>query len=365
VTRRKRMQRRRAGPTALAGAYVGSVIGAGFASGREHAAFFLRFGADGLLGLAAAGLMFTLFGAGLLRLACRRRTQSHLELLRALAAPRVAALFDALLTAALFVSLAVMIAGAGALVHARWGAPELAGRLGMALLTLAVALLRVDAMLRAHAALAAVLAALIAAMGISALPRALESGWPPAPVEHDWVPGHWAASAVLYGAYNLALTLTLFGALGSEIQDEREAAAGGAAGGAVLFLLGLCVCLAVAASLPGAGEPAVREIGEIPALPAARRLGPWAEGAYSAAVGLAMLTTAVSSAYALAKRLAGASGQYRAWALAAVGAALPLAGLGFGRLVGTLYPVIGYVGMGCLGLAALQWAGASRRKGRR
>ncbi len=78
-----------------------------------------------------------------------------------------------------------------------------------------------------------------------------------------------------------------------------------------------------------------------------------------------MLTTAVSSAYALAKRLAGASGQYRAWALAAVGAALPLAGLGFGRLVGTLYPVIGYVGMGCLGLAALQWAGASRRKGRR
>ena len=50
----------------LAGAYVGSVLGAGFASGQEHAAFFLKFGAEGFLALGVAGSMFAVFGAWLL-----------------------------------------------------------------------------------------------------------------------------------------------------------------------------------------------------------------------------------------------------------------------------------------------------------
>ena len=357
--------RRGASGTALAGAYVGSVIGAGFASGQEHAAFFLRFGTDGLWGLCIAGAMFVVFGAGLLLLAHRHGTRSHVELLQAIAAPPVALLFDWLLTVSLFVSLSVMMAGGGALLCALAGVSESLGSLGMAVLTLAIALLGVDAMLRVNAALAAVLSALIACLGIASFPRAMAGGWPKLAAEPGWAPSSWFLSAVLYGSYNLALTLTVFGALGSEIRRARQALAGGVSGGALLFFLSLCVCAAVTGSLwERPGEEAFGESAQIPLLLAAARLGPVGQAAFSVAIGVAMLTTAVASTYALARRLAGTGSRgfrYAPAAVLAVGASLPLAGIGFSRLVGTLYPVIGYVGAGSLALTALLWMRTSRR----
>lgn len=358
--------RRGASGTALAGAYVGSVIGAGFASGQEHTAFFLRFGPDGLWGLTVAGLMFILFGAGLLLLAYRCKTRSHAELLRAVAAPPVAFAFDGLLSASLLASLSVMMAGSGALMHALLGIPPFAGALVLAFAALAIVLFRVDVMLRANTALTGALIALIAWVAVASLPHALRGGQPLAPIlpaERGWTPPSWIGSAVLYGSYNLALTLTLFGSLGSEIRSAKDAWIGGIAGGALLFLLSLGICFAVAGSVP-AEKGGIRLDGarEIPMLWAAARLGPAAKAAYSAATFLAMLTTAVASAYALARRLAAMSrapGVHALSSVFVVAAALPLSSLGFGRLVATLYPVIGYAGAGTLGLAALLWARSS------
>ena len=86
---------------------------------------------------------------------------------------------------------------------------------------------------------------------------------------------------------------------------------------------------------------------------AAKRLGPAVHSVYTCAIGLAMLTTAVASAYTLTQRLGQLTGcSHGLRAFVVVGAGVPLATLGFGRLVGTLYPLIGYVGAGCLALAA-------------
>ena len=337
-----------AGPVALIGAYIGSVIGAGFASGQEHTAFFLRFGREGLWGLGVAGLMLMVFGALLLHLAHRHQTRSHTELLQAIAAPPVAALFDVILSFFLLTSLSVMMAGSGALIHTLTNAAESAGVVGMAAAALGMLLLRIDRMLQMNAALTAGLIAMILWVGIASLEHVNFAEIEAISDQESWVPESWPLAAALYGSYNLALTLSLFGALGSEIQDVKAAVLAGVGGGALLFLVSLGVYLAVASSLPAAAAE------EIPVLPAAERLGPMAHAVYTGAIGLAMLTTAVASAYALTRRLESLVGRaHGLCALAVVGAGVPLATLGFGRLVGTLYPVIGYVGAGCLVLAAI------------
>lgn len=335
--------------TRLAGAYIGSVIGAGFASGQEHAAFFLRFGEKGLLGLGVAGLMFAGFGALLLALSHRYRTRSHTQLLHMIAPLPVAALFDALLSSFALISLSVMMAGTGALLHTLTGAPALFGAIAMAGTTLALLLLRIDRMLQINAVITAALILLLLSVGLGSLPNAMVKGIGSHAGGASWVPDNWPLAAVLYGSYNLALTIAVFGALGREIQDVREAVAAGIGGGIVLTLLSAGVFVAVASVLPEAGAL------EIPVLLAAGRLGRAAHFAYIAAVGLAMLTTAVASAYALTRRLSHCvGGSTRLSAVLVTGAALPLSFLGFGRLVVTLYPLIGYVGAGCLVLAALR-----------
>jgi len=330
----------------LAGAYVGSVLGAGFASGQEHAAFFLKFGAEGFLALGVAGLMFAVFGAWLLALAHRYQTCSHTHLLEVIAPQPLATLFDALLSFFAFASLAVMMAGAGALYHALTGGPALYGVFTMAGATLGMLLLRIDRMLQVNALITAAMILVLLAVGFRSLPHALGKGIGQIASAGDWVPENWPAAAVLYGSYNLALTVAVFGSLGCDIQERREAILAGVGGGVILTVLSAGVLIAVASVLPEGARA------EIPMLLAAGRLGPSAQRVYAGVIGTAMWTTAVASAYALARRLSfavGGSGGLAA--LLVTGAALPIALLGFGRLVGTLYPLIGYAGAGCLILA--------------
>lgn len=342
-----------AGALRLAGTYVGSVVGAGFASGQEHLRFFVSFGGRGLLGVLVAGAMLTLFGALFLGAARRAKTRSYRELLALLAPPPLCHLFDVLLLAFLFLSLAVMLAGSGA-VFERLGAPRPSGALAMAVATFGIAARSPGSMLRANGLITAALVAFIFGIGVASAPR----GWVhfflspapiPAPSHGGWVPRSWLAAAALYGAYNLVLSLALFASLGGEIRDERASLWGGALGGATLTLLGLAVSLAVAA-----GGEAV-STAELPLEAALERMGSRARAAYVGVVWAAMLTTAVASAYALARRVK----EWTRWRESAVCAllilgALPFASFGFSHLVATLYPLIGYAGSACILALALR-----------
>ncbi|MEW6230359.1 MAG: hypothetical protein AB1700_20110, partial [Bacillota bacterium] len=64
----------------LGATYVGTVVGAGFASGQEHLHFFGPFLAGGGQGVMLAGALFILFGALLADLVFRRQTSSPEEL---------------------------------------------------------------------------------------------------------------------------------------------------------------------------------------------------------------------------------------------------------------------------------------------
>lgn len=212
-------------------------------------------------------------------------------------------------------------------------------------------------MLQVNAVITAAMILVLLAVGFGSLPHALGKGIGQITTASNWVPESWPAAAMLYGSYNLALTVAMFGALGCDIQERREAVIAGVGGGVILTVLSAGVLIAVASVLPeGARE-------EIPMLLAAGRLGRTAQTAYAGVIGTAMWTTAVASAYALARRLsfAGGGSGHRA-ALLVTGAAFPVALLGFSRLVGTLYPLIGYVGAGCLILAG---ARALSRSGER
>ena len=55
-------ENRKIGSFAIAMIYVGSIIGAGFASGREIWQYFGVFGKMGIIGLLLAGCLFIIFG---------------------------------------------------------------------------------------------------------------------------------------------------------------------------------------------------------------------------------------------------------------------------------------------------------------
>ena len=61
----------------IAGAYIGVVVGAGFASGQEVLQFFTSFSWYGFLGVVVAMVLFMFLGAQILQIGSQLQTQSH------------------------------------------------------------------------------------------------------------------------------------------------------------------------------------------------------------------------------------------------------------------------------------------------
>ena len=83
----------------IAGAFVGVIVGAGFASGQEIPQFFTSFGVYGLIGCVVAGLTFVFLSMVSTQ---RLRAQSHKEVVQALLGRHLGMVFDLLITFFLF-----------------------------------------------------------------------------------------------------------------------------------------------------------------------------------------------------------------------------------------------------------------------
>src|SRR5690606_19757774 len=107
----------------IAGTYVGTVVGAGFASGQEILRFFTAYAGWAWAGLAVAGLLLALFAAAVMRVGAATGADSHREVMRAVGGPWLGAFSDWAITLFLFAGAGVMMAGSGAIFREQWGLP--------------------------------------------------------------------------------------------------------------------------------------------------------------------------------------------------------------------------------------------------
>ena len=366
------------GAAAVAATYVSTVVGAGFASGQEVLRFFTHFGPWGLVGLTAAALLLTLGGTAVLVESRVCRAWSHADLLFWLAGPRLGRLYDGFSMVFLFGTTAVMVAGSGALFQEWLGLPSLVGDLAMVFAAAATVLGGIRGVVAASEVVAPLLFGAVTVTALAAVCGPSGSG-PAAELIRDglwrvwWRPGEaaapcWVLASVLYASYNLALAPAVLAPLGVRARSRAAVAAGGAIGGLVLGAAVACVDVALLACLP---ESATYEL---PLLYVTHRLGGRPGRALGVVLGLALwgeiYTTAVGLLYGLAVRLGGGAGppaervegpRFRRWVLVlGLGAALA-ARTGFSRMVTTLYPLVGYVGLGFLGLVLARLVRAWRQ----
>ncbi len=345
----------------LGATYVGTVVGAGFASGQEYLHFFGGIPPAAARGVALSGTLFVLFGALLADIATRRRTSSPEDLFRFLLGPPLYRVVDALVIVFMFCSVGIMFAGSGALARVQLGLPREVGILATCSVVALATASGVRGLLSVNALMSPPLVATtmaVAALSVVARSRGhLGPPGDPSPemmVRAAHLPA-WPLAAILYVSYNLLLVAAVFASMGDEIQDASTARLGGALGGAVLALF--LEALRVALTLHG--EQAWRA--DVPMLVAAAYHGALLRSAYSLALWCAMVTTALAGAFSLSRRLEPLIRAPRA-AVALLVAIAPaiLARRGFAALVGSIYPAFGYLGLpliACVLIAYLRVSG--------
>jgi len=334
----------------VATTYVGTVVGAGFASGQETLRFFAAYGRFGLAGVAVATALFCLFGITVMELGRRLRAQTHREVLDHACGPRLGRVMDVAITFFLSATLTVMVAGGGAILAQQFGAPYALGTLVTALLTGATILAGMRGIMAANSIVVPLLTTAVVFLVATSLH---DLGVGPAFSQLAPHPAlaparSWWMAALLYVSYNLALSISVLGPLGAEVGNRRVLLWGGTLGGLTLGLMAAGMTLTVGAHLP---EAAV----EIPMLYLSRSHSQVVQWFYALILWAEIYTTAVACAYGFAGRL-GQLWRYREAVVATICLALAGSGFGFSQLLAFFYPLFGLVALVVLaGLMRRSW----------
>ncbi|KUK12325.1 MAG: hypothetical protein XD51_0760 [Moorella sp. 60_41] len=325
----------------IAAAYVGTVVGAGFASGQEVLQFFAYFGLQGLLGLALATVLFIVLGYAVLLMGHSLQARSHLPVIRHAGGPLVGKLVDGITTFFLFGALAVMAAGAGAIFREEYHLPALLGSSILIAVTLATVLLGIGQVINAISFVAPALLATVLGVSLFAIftnPSSVLANLAWSDVPRAAAP-FWPLAALLYASYNLVLSVAVLAPLGS-LSRKENLLPGAALGGTGLGLGAGAITLALLATAPDVIA------WEVPMLQIAGVLAPVARTLYSVILLAEIYTTAVSSLYGFTARLAESdSNRFSYLAVIASAVALIAAQSGFSRLVAFLFPLVGYGGL--------------------
>jgi len=295
--------------------YVGTIIGAGFASGQEIWQFFSRHGDWGALGIGLAGTMFYFIGRSALERG--RSGTPHFSAFLSNIYGRYGIILDYLTTLVLAVGIGVVAVGGGAvltiLIH--WPRPLCSIMVLTAIIFSALKgstlIVRINTLLVPYLLLLTLIIGLWPANIHRTAPQLISQGW--------WF------SALLYVSYNLFTGMTTLLSLGSILDTPRDSLRAALLASSLLTLMAL---------LEHRVLLTIGNAGSLPMMTAASSIGGPMHWLFGVSLLAAMYTTGIGEAFSLVSRY----GRLRAQWIWLSGLMI---GWPFQTLIASIYPVLG------------------------
>ena len=333
-------------------AYVGVVVGAGLASGQDLLQYFLAYGAIGLIGIAALGVLNVIFGAVALQLGSYYRSDNHDEVFERIAHPALRRLIDVVLVFSAFTMGFVMLAGAGANLEQQFGLPSWMGGALCAVLVVLTAFLNFDRIMNVIGVFTPIIMVAIAVLMIYSLvtPHASVAELDAAARNVTPALPNLVFSTLNYFALCVVGGIAMAFVLGGSILRIGEARRAGHIGGVLIALVLGADAVALYLNVDRIWNF------DVPALEIARSVHPAFAFGYTLVIFALIYNTAFSLFYSTARRFSGGStARLRIVLIAVVAAGYAASFMGFKKLIGVMYPIIGWLGVALLVVLAVGW----------
>ena len=339
---------------AISMAFIGVVVGAGFASGQEALQYFVAFGNMGLWGVLLASALMIITGVAILQLGSYFQADEHTAVYDNISGPIVSRILDWGTLATLFSIGFVMFAGGGSTISQQFeGVPIWVGGAIMLVLVLLVGLLDVDKVSNVIGAITPFIIIFVV----------LATGYTIIVTDVDWSSANdfavsnvesplsnWWLAALNYTGLNVMCAVSMSIVIGGNILDNRAVGVGGLIGG--FFYLLLLALLVV--SLYMVAPEVYKQ--DLPVLTLINHVSP-ALGYFMTFIIYGMVfNTAIGMFYAMGKRLTRKKPKlfYPVYAGACV-VGFILSFIGFKQLVSSVYPILGWIGLLMIAVMVITW----------
>jgi len=322
----------------VAALYVGTLMGAGFASGREGWQFFGVFGTKGYAGLAISGALFIIIGMMVSYIARKKNTQDMGRIIDFTDSPKVSAAIGYLMAGILYTIIISMSAAGGSFLNQQFGLPQFVGGLLIVILVIITVLGDFERISKIFRLITPALFAIDVLLCIIVMTMNIQQSGATSGFPVSGMASTWQFAAVLFVCYNMLGMIPIVGEASVKAKSQGHGIVGAAVGGFMLFLLTLLLITALRKDMAFTNEM------DLPMLAYAAKISPVANIAFGTVLFAAIYSAATSTYYGFSTKIKeGPKKKYILIAGAFIGF---LCGLtGFNTIVAYLYPAEGYIGI--------------------
>lgn len=325
----------------MGSAFIGIIVGAGFASGQEILQYFTSFGIMGIFGALVSTALFAYLGMNLTRLGSRMQQPSHKEVIYGISGKILGRIVDYIIVLTLFGVGVVMIAGAGSIFSQQFGLPSVLGSTLMTVLVILTIMLNVEKVISIIGSITPFLILMVILLAVYSLATVDLSFTALDPIAKEKISSfsNWFVAGLNYASFNIAVGASMSIVMGSTEKDEKIAARGGLFGGIGLGILIILSHLAIFSRIDSVGDA------DMPMLQIANDISP-ALGIFMSIILFGMIyNTAVSMIYAFSARFVSSGTlKFKGFVVIVGIISFLLSFVGFTKLVSEFYPIVGYLG---------------------
>ncbi len=335
----------------IASVYTGTVLGAGFASGKELVSFFVGFGLPGFFGMIISGMFFSLIGFGVLKIVFENKIKDYHEFSVLIFGEKFGCVSEWLVCGFLLVLFSAMIAAGGEMSRSVFKINGFNGEVVLSCLCFFTFLFELDGFVEINTLLAPVL--VIGGIAIGLYIFFETPAWTASNTSFEdffqkfflsfksisfSLSNNFITSALIYVSYNIITAVTVLVSLGKLILSKKTAKYGGIFGGVCVFLLGISMSLPLFANyneIYSAQMPVLSIILNYRAL----------KYIYVVILLSAIFTTALANGFSLIQNFEKSVGNKLFIKIFLSVWGILMAQVGFSNFIDKIYPFFGAIGM--------------------
>ncbi|MBM7608494.1 putative membrane protein YkvI [Lysinibacillus composti] len=326
----------------IGSAFIGVIVGAGFASGQEILQYFTSFGILGIFGAILSTALFSFIGMVLVWLGSYTQTNSHKDVIYRISGRYLGTLIDYILIFTLFGVGVVMIAGAGSNLNQQFGLPFFVGSTLMTIFVILTGLLKVNRVVSIIGGITPFLiffVVLISIYSLLSMDASFASLNEVAQATPTTLP-NWFISSINYVSFNVAVGASMSIVMGGTEKNPKIAAKGGLLGGLVLGIMIILSHLAIFSKIGDVGTL------DMPMLGIVSNLSPVLGLIMSLVIFGMIYNTAIGMFFSFTARFAeSGTKKFKIFFIITMIVGYLASYVGFTQLVSYFYPLIGYLGI--------------------
>jgi uncharacterized membrane protein YkvI len=321
--------------------YVGTIVGAGFATGQEILQFFTRYGWMATLTIGIVTFLLIWLGIKVMQLSAEVGATSYEDMNRLLFGERVGPWVSMFMLVILFGVTTVMLAGAGSVFTEQLGLSYQFGLVFTLVITYLLLMKGMDAIMMVNTIVVPIMIVLTVIVVILTGDTPGSTNWltleGQEPLLRVWF------APFLYAAFNLSMAQAVLVPLGAKIKDRSVLLWGGILGGLCIGLMLLAGHYTLSAHMPGIARF------DIPMGKVVQHMGTGLQLLFVFVIYSEIFTTFLADVYGLSLQIEQRTRiSNRTVVLIILVLSYVVSQIGFKSLLSTLYPLFGMFSMGWL-----------------